>query len=519
LLLATSAWAQGSVSTRKPNILVIMADDVGPFNISAYNHGMMGYRTPNIDRLAREGALFTDWYGQQSCTAGRAAFIMGQSPIRSGLLKVGLPAAKLGISQDDPTLATLLKPYGYVTGQFGKNHLGDRNEHLPTVNGFDEWFGNLYHLNAHEEVEQPDYPKDPAFLAKYGPRNLLHTYATDTDDPTVDPRFGKVGKQRIVDKGLLTTKRMETVDDEFTAATIGFMEKATKAGKPFFIWHNPTRMHANTHLRKDFDGKTGLGVYADGMLEHDGHVGQLLDKLKQLGSEDNTIVVYTSDNGAMVNTWPDGGSTIFRGEKNTQWEGGYRVPMYIKWPGVIKPGTIINEIGAHEDIVPTLLAAVGDATVKADLLAGRTIGGKTYKVHLDGENLLPFFKGEVAKSPRQHFIYWTDGGEVAALRSGDMKLSFLRQNSKGLKVWESPFEELRLPMLTNLRMDPFERAFDEASEHVQYSGNRLFYFAPATEYVGQWISSFREFPPRAKPGTFGLGDMVEIMTSPRTPQR
>jgi arylsulfatase len=312
---------------------------------------------------------------------------------------------------------------------------------------------------------------------------------------------------------------METVDDEFTSASIRFMEKATKEGKPFFVWHNSTRMHANTHLRKEFDGKTGLGVFADGMIEHDGHVGQLLDKLKELGIEDNTIVVYTSDNGPMVCTWPDGGSTIFRGEKNTQWEGGYRVPMYIKWPGVIKPGTVINEIGAHEDMLPTLMAAVGDTTVKADLLKGRTIGDKTYKVHLDGENLVPFFKGEVAKSPRQQFIYWTDGGEVAALRWGDMKLTFLRQNSKGLKVWETPFEDLRMPMLTNLRMDPMERAFDEATGHSTWAGNRLYYFTPAVEYVAKWIASFREFPPRAKPGTFGLGDMVEAMTSPRGPQR
>jgi arylsulfatase len=513
MMVPRHVLGRGYMAAKKPNILVIMSDDVGPFNISAYNHGMMGYKTPNIDRLAREGAMFTDWYGQQSCTAGRAAFITGQTPIRTGLLKVGLPGAKLGINQDDPTLATLLKPYGYMTGQFGKNHLGDRNEHLPTVNGFDEWFGNLYHLNAEEEPEQPGYPKDPAFKAKYGPRGLLHTYATDKDDPTVDPRFGRVGKQRIEEKGSLTIKHMETIDDEITAASISFMEKATKAGKPFFVWHNSTRMHMNTHLRKEFDGKTGLGIFADGMMEHDGHVGQILDKLKELGIEDNTIVVYTSDNGPMCSLWPDGGTTIFRGEKNTQWEGGYRVPMYIRWPGVIKPGTVINEIGAHEDIVPTLMAAVGDTTVKSDLLKGRKIGDKTYKVHLDGENLLPFFKGEVAKSPRQQFIYWTDGGEVAALRWGDWKLTFLRQNSKGFKVWETPFEELRMPMMTNLRSDPTERAVDESVGHLEWYFNRSYLFPPAIEYIGQWISSFREFPPRAKPGTFGLSDMVEAMTT------
>jgi arylsulfatase len=513
MMVPRHVLGRGYMAAKKPNILVIMSDDVGPFNISAYNHGMMGYKTPNIDRLAREGAMFTDWYGQQSCTAGRAAFITGQTPIRTGLLKIGLPGAKLGINQDDPTLATLLKPYGYMTGKFGKNHLGDRNEHLPTVNGFDEWFGNLYHLNAEEEPEQPGYPKDPAFKAKYGPRGLLHTYATDKDDPTVDPRFGRVGKQRIEEKGSLTIKHMETIDDEITAASISFMEKATKAGKPFFVWHNSTRMHMNTHLRKEFDGKTGLGIFADGMMEHDGHVGQILDKLKELGIEDNTIVVYTSDNGPMCSLWPDGGTTIFRGEKNTQWEGGYRVPMYIRWPGVIKPGTVINEIGAHEDIVPTLMAAVGDTTVKSDLLKGRKIGDKTYKVHLDGENLLPFFKGEVAKSPRQQFIYWTDGGEVAALRWGDWKLTFLRQNSKGFKVWETPFEELRMPMMTNLRSDPTERAVDESVGHLEWYFNRSYLFPPAIEYIGQWISSFREFPPRAKPGTFGLSDMVEAMTT------
>jgi arylsulfatase len=306
---------------------------------------------------------------------------------------------------------------------------------------------------------------------------------------------------------------METIDDEITAASISFMEKATKAGKPFFVWHNSTRMHMNTHLRKEFDGKTGLGIFADGMMEHDGHVGQILDKLKELGIEDNTIVVYTSDNGPMCSLWPDGGTTIFRGEKNTQWEGGYRVPMYIRWPGVIKPGTVINEIGAHEDIVPTLMAAVGDTTVKSDLLKGRKISDKTYKVHLDGENLLPFFKGEVAKSPRQQFIYWTDGGEVAALRWGDWKLTFLRQNSKGFKVWETPFEELRMPMMTNLRSDPTERAVDESVGHLEWYFNRSYLFPPAIEYIGQWISSFREFPPRAKPGTFGLSDMVEAMTT------
>ncbi len=379
---------------KKPNILIIWGDDIGQFNISAYNMGMMGYKTPNIDRLAKEGALFTDFYGQQSCTAGRAAFITGQSPIRTGLTKVGLPGAKEGITAADPTLANLLKPLGYMTGQFGKNHLGDRNDMLPTVHGFDEWFGNLYHLNAEEEPENVDYPKDPKFKAMFGPRGVLHCYATDKDDPTDDPRFGKVGKQTIKDTGPLTKKRMETIDEEVTAKALDFMERAKKADKPFFIWWNSSRMHVFTHLKKESEGKTGLGIYADGMVEHDGHVGQVLAKLKELGLEENTIVMYSTDNGAECMSWPDGGSTMFRGEKATNWEGGWRVPCMIRWPGVIKPGTIINDIGSHEDMLPTLLAAVGDTTVKEDLLKGRKVGDMTYKVHLDGYNLLPALKGE-----------------------------------------------------------------------------------------------------------------------------
>jgi arylsulfatase len=501
-----------AAGARKPNILVLWGDDIGFFNVGAYNHGMMGYTTPNIDSIAQQGAMFTDWYAQQSCTAGRAAFITGQAPIRTGLLFVGLPAAREGLKKEDPTLAELLKPLGYATGQFGKNHLGDRNEMLPTVHGFDEWFGNLYHLNAEEEPEKPDYPKDPAFRAKYGPRGVLHCYASDTDDPTVDPRFGKVGKQRCEDTGALTKKRMETVDEEITAATLRFMERAAKERKPFFVWWNSTRMHPNTHLKTESDGRTPYGVYADGMVEHDGQVGQLLAKLRELGVEDNTIVMYSTDNGAMVFSWPDGGSTPFRGEKNTQWEGGYRVPTFIRWPGVIKPGTTFNQIGAHEDMLPTLLAAAGDSTAKEDLLRGRTIGDMTYKVHLDGYNLLPFLKGETKEWPRHEFIYWTDGGEVAALRQDDLKLTFLRQNSVGLKVWETPFERLRFPMLTNLRMDPFERAFDEAPEHQEWVGNRLFFFAPFRAYVAEWMASFREFPPRQKPGSYGLERVMEATT-------
>jgi arylsulfatase len=507
--LALPAAAQ----EKKPNILIIWGDDIGQFNISAYNMGMMGYKTPNIDSLAKDGAVFTDWYGQQSCTAGRAAFITGQSPIRTGLTKVGLPGAREGLTKDDPTLAELLKPHGYATGQFGKNHLGDRNDMLPTVHGFDEWLGNLYHLNAEEEPENVDYPKDPAFKAKFGPRGVMHCYASDKDDPTVDPRFGKVGKQKCEDTGPLTRKRMETVDEEVTDAALTFMDKTVKDGKPFFVWWNSSRMHVFTHLKKESAGKTGLGIYADGMVEHDAMVGKLLAKLEELGVEDNTIVMYSTDNGAEFFNWPDGGTTMFRGEKNTQWEGGFRVPTLIRWPGVTKPGTVINDMGAHEDMIPTLLAAVGDTTVKEDLLKGRKIGGTAYKVHLDGYNLLPFLKGDVKNSPRREFIYWTDGGSVAALRYDDWKISFLRQNSVGIKVWETPFEELRWPMLTNLRMDPFERAADESTGHPQWAAERMFALAPAGAFVGQWLQSFREFPPRMKPGSFSLDRVMESVTA------
>jgi arylsulfatase len=384
---------------------------------------------------------------------------------------------------------------------------------LPTVHGFDEWLGNLYHLNAEEEPENVDYPKTPAFKAQFGPRGVLHCFATNTDDPTVDPRFGKVGKQKCEDTGPLTVKRMETVDDEVTTGAINFMDNAVKDHKPFFVWWNSSRMHVFTHLKKESEGKTGLGVYADGMVEHDGQVGQLLAELKKLGVDDNTIVMYSSDNGAEFFTWPDGGTTMFRNEKNSQWEGGFRVPTLIRWPSAIKPGTIINEMGAHEDMMPTLLAAAGDATVKEDLLKGRKIGDMTYKVHLDGYNLLPFLKGDVEEWPRHEFIYWTDSGSVAALRYNNWKLTFLRQNAIGFKVWETPFEELRWPMLTNLRMDPFERASDESIGHTKWAAERMFVLAPAGAYVAQWLQSFRDFPPRQKPGSFSLDRVMEAVTT------
>ncbi len=495
----TAAAAQAQSSAKKLNILVIWGDDIGQFNISAYNNGVMGYRTPNIDSIAREGALFTDWYGQQSCTAGRAAFVTGQSPIRTGLTKVGLPGAPEGMKKEDPTIATLLRAQGYMTGQFGKNHLGDRDEMLPTAHGFDEFFGNLYHLNAEEEPENPDYPKNPEFKKNFGPRGVIHSFADG----------------RITDTGPLTRKRMETIDDEVTAKALDFMSRAKQSGKPFFLWWNSTRMHIFTHLKKESEGKTGLGVYADGMVEHDGHVGQVLGKLKELGLDENTIVMYSTDNGAETFSWPDGGTTMFRGEKNTQWEGGYRVPAMIKWPGAIKPGTVVNEIGAHEDMLATLVAAAGDTTAKEDLLKGRAIGGVTYKVHLDGYDLGPALKGQ-AEWPRKEFIYWTDDGSVAALRYDNWKITFLRQDSEGLRVWQEPFVPLRAPMLANLRMDPFERAEEEnAMGYQRWYMDRMFLIAPAGAYVGRWIQSFQEFPPRQKPGSFNLDRVMEAVTAPQ----
>ncbi len=502
LARATTAALAQTASGRtggKPNILVIWGDDIGYWNISAYNQGMMGYQTPNIDRLAKEGALFTDWYGQQSCTAGRAAFITGQSPIRTGLTKVGLPGAPEGMKVEDPTIAGLLKNRGYMTGQFGKNHLGDRDEMLPTNHGFDEFFGNLYHLNAEEEPENPDYPKNPEFKKKYGPRGVIKSSADG----------------KIEDTGPLTKKRMETVDEEVTTAALDFIERSHKAGKPFFCWWNSTRMHIFTHLKEESQGKTGLGIYPDGMVEHDGHVGQLLDKLDELGIAENTIIMYSTDNGAETFSWPDGGTTPFRGEKNTQWEGGFRVPCLIKWPGVIKPGTKINHIGAHEDMMPTLMAAVGQPEVKEKLLEGGVKAiNRDYKVHLDGYNLLPYLKGESKQWPRKEFIYWTDDGSVAALRYDRFKVTFLKQRAHGLEVWVRPFEVLRAPLLADLRADPFERAEQEgAMGYQRWYVEHMFAIAPAAGYVGNWLQSFKEFPPRQKPGSFNLDNVMEQLTN------
>ena len=492
--IATPASAQEDA--KKPNILVIWGDDIGQFNVSAYNMGMMGYKTPNIDSIAKQGALFTDWYGQQSCTAGRAAFITGQSPIRTGLTKVGLPGAPEGMKKEDPTIATLLKAQGYVTGQFGKNHLGDREDMIPTEHGFDEFFGNLYHLNAEEEPEHPDYPKDPEFKKKWAPRGVMHSFAGGKTEDT----------------GPLTKKRMETFDEEVSEKAIAFMEKAAKEDKPFFVWWNSTKMHIFTHLKDELDGKTGLGIYADGMVEHDRQVGELLAKLKELGIDENTIVMYSTDNGAEAFTWPDGGTTMFRGEKNTQWEGGYRVPCAIKWPGVIQPGTVVNNIGSHEDMLPTLVAAAGNPDAKEQLLKGAKVGNRNYKVHIDGYDLTSAFKGE-SPWPRREFIYWTDDGNVAALRYDNWKLTFLKQNAHGMHVWLQPFEELRAPMLNNLRMDPFELAQDIGMDYDRWYLEHMFVIAPATAYVAKWLQSFKEFPPRQKPGSFNLERVMEQVTS------
>jgi arylsulfatase len=508
------------MATKLPNILVIWGDDIGWWNVSAYNHGVMGYETPNIDRLAKEGMLFTDWYGQQSCTAGRAAFITGQSPIRTGLTKVGLPGADQGLRAKDPTIAELLKNCGYVTGQFGKNHLGDKNEFLPTSHGFDEFFGNLYHLNAEEEPENPDYPKDPAFKKKFGPRGVLHSWATDKVDSTVDPVFGPVGKQRIENTGPLTTKRMETVNDEFTNAALDFMERSVKSGKPFFMWVNSTRMHIFTHLKPESIGRTGLGTYPDGMVEHDEDVGRLLKKVDELGITDNTIVMYSTDNGPECFSWPDGGTSPFRGEKDTNWEAGWRVPTLIRWPGVIKPGSRSNQVFAHEDMLPTLLAAAGVADVKEKLLKGYSAGDdKNFKVHLDGYNLVPFFKGEVKESPRKEMLYWSDDGDLMALRYGNWKAVFKEQRAESFQVWSEPMVDLRVPKIFNLRSDPFERADHDAIYYNDWLLRRVFLLVPAQGFVAQWISSFKDFPPSQKPASFNLDQVMAKMEEAGTRNR
>jgi arylsulfatase len=517
LALAAVATTAGTPALaqqpQKPNILVIMGDDIGYWNISAYNRGMMGYRTPNIDRIANEGAIFTDYYGQQSCTAGRAAFITGQSPLRTGLLKVGLPAAKEGLSGKDPTIAQLLKPQGYATGQFGKNHLGDRNEFLPTVHGFDEFFGNLYHLNAEDEPENPDYPKNPSFKAQFGPRGVMKCVAVATDTPGDDPRFGTWGKQKCEDTGPLTKKRMETIDEEFLTASTDFIDRANRDKKPFFVWFNPSRMHIWTRLKIESQGRTGLGIYPDGMVEHDGQVGQLLKKLDDLGIANKTIVIYTTDNGAETFSWPDGGTTPFKGEKNTNWEGGYRVPAMVRWPGLVQPRTEINEIFSAEDWAPTLVAAAGEPDVKNRLLQGYDAAGQNFKVHLDGYDQRDLLS-QKGPDKRREFFYWTDDGNLAGLRYEQWKAVFLEQKAEGFSVWQQPMIQLRLPMLFNLRSDPFERAQHESGDYVRWFVEHAFVILPAQGIVAQHLASFAEFPPRQRPGSFSVEQAMEKLRNP-----
>jgi arylsulfatase A-like enzyme len=499
---------------KKPNILVIMSDDIGIWNISAYHRGMMGGRTPNIDRIANEGALFTDSYAQQSCTAGRASFITGQHPFRTGLLKVGMPGAKQGLQDKDPTIAELLKPHGYATAQIGKNHLGDRNEFLPTVHGFDEFFGNLYHLNAEEEPEDPDYPREPQypkFRNTFGPRGLLDCKATAADDPTEDPRFGRVGKQTIKDTGPISRKRMATAEEELLARSLDFMDRSAKTEKPFFLWHNTTRMHVFTRLSEKWENKSGFGLYADGMMELDHIVGELLKKLDDLGIADNTIVVFASDNGAEIMSWPDGGNTPFKGEKGTTWEGGMRVPMLARWPGVIKPGTIYNDVISLEDWLPTFLAAAGDPDIKEKLKAGLTVGDKTFKTHLDGYNFMPFFKGEEAEGPRREIFYFDDNASLNAIRVRDWKIHFKIMEGN---LAEAVLKPLNMPQVINLRQDPFERFPSESRMYFRWWGDKLWTFVPAQMIVGQFLQTFREFPPSQKSGTFSVDQVLDQLASP-----
>jgi arylsulfatase A-like enzyme len=487
-----------TVAQDKPNILVIWGDDIGYWNISAYNQGMMGYRTPNIDRIAKEGALFTDAYGEQSCTAGRSAFITGQIPFRTGLTKVGLPGSDLGLKPEDPTMAEYLKTKGYMTAQYGKNHLGDLDEHLPTNHGFDEFFGNLYHLNAEDEPEHPDYPKDPKFKERYGPRGVIKSFADG----------------RIEDTGPLTMKRMETVDDEVTAGALDFMARASNSDAPFFLWWNSTRMHVWTRLKAESEGKTGLGIYPDGMVEHDGHVGQILDKLEELGLAENTIIIYSTDNGAESFSWPDGGTTPFRGEKNDNWEGGFRVPLLVKWPGKIEPGTLVNDIISHMDWFPTIAAALGDDDIKEQLQKGVNFGNKNFKVHLDGYNFLPYIEGKTQEPPRREIFYFSDTGDLLNLRYDQYKLVFAEQRAHGFHVWEEPFTFLRLPKLFNLRSDPFEEADQIGMGYTRWRAEHLFVLVPAQDIVGRFLMTFKEFPPRQTPASFSIDQVLEKLKPP-----
>ncbi|WP_353473893.1 arylsulfatase [Salipiger sp. H15] len=492
----TAVWAQDSGASDKPNILVMFGDDIGQSNLSTYTFGMMGYTTPNIDSIANEGLKFTDYYAEQSCTAGRSTFLTGQTTFRTGLSKVGLPGANAGLQDSDVTLASALKDLGYTTGQFGKNHLGDRDEFLPTAHGFDEFFGNLYHLNAEEEPEDRNYPKDPAFRERFGPRGVIHSYADG----------------EIEDTGPLTRKRMETVDDETAAAAIDFMKRAVESNTPFFTWYNTTRMHARTHVREEHrsePGLTALTEYADGMVEHDALIGTILDSLDEMGVADNTIVIYTTDNGPHKNTWPDAASSPFRNEKNSNWEGAYRVPAMIKWPGHIEPGTIANDLFSGLDWFPTLMAAVGDTDITQRLLDGTTIDGKEYKNHLDGYNQLAYLTGESDESARDAFFYFNDDGEVVGLRYENWKFVFAEQRAQGtMQIWAEPFVKLRLPKMFDLHADPYEEADITSNTYWDWVFQHAYLAAPAAGVVGQFLETFKEYPPAQRPDSFSI-DQVQ----------
>jgi len=507
--LALTVLAAAAQAADKPNILIVWGDDIGQSNISAYTMGLVGYTTPNIDRIAKEGMIFTDYYGEQSCTAGRSSFITGQSVFRTGLSKVGLPGADLGLRVEDPTIAGLLKDQGYVTGQFGKNHLGDKDEFLPTNHGFDEFYGNLYHLNAEEEPENEDYPKDPEFRKKFGPRGVISSTADG----------------KIVDTGPLDTKRMETIDTDVTNRTIDFIDRAVKADKPFFVWWNSTHMHYRTHISAEDMAACkathpNADTYACGMMGHDAQVGRLLDHLDKLGIADNTIVFYSTDNGPHYNSWPDAAATPFRGEKNTNWEGGWRVPAMVRWPGHIKAGSISNEIMHHMDWLPTLLDIAGDPDIKQKLIKGYRdkAMGRTYKVHLDGYDFLPYLTGKTDKGPRHEIFYFSDDGDLTALRYNDWKLVFMEQKTPGtLRVWMEPFTPLRVPLVENLRRDPYERAEITSNTYYDWMMDRAYLLVPAQQYVAKFLETFKEFPPRQKAASFSLDQVMETLSQPSNP--
>ncbi|CAN7674881.1 arylsulfatase [Mesorhizobium sp. LjRoot246] len=503
-----------SPKTGKPNILVIWGDDIGIANLSCYTHGLMGYKTPNIDRLAKEGLMFTDAYGEQSCTAGRSSFITGQSCYRTGLSKVGIPGSDVGLQPEDATIAEVLKPLGYATGQFGKNHLGDRNKYLPTMHGFDEFFGNLYHLNAEEDPEDPDYPKDPKFKEMFGPRGVMHCFATDKDDPTEQPRWGRVGKQKIEDTGPLTRKRMETIDDEIVAAAKKFIKRQDDAGTPFFVWLNTTHMHCRTHTKPESIGQAGenQSPYHDTMIDHDKNVGEMLDYLDELGITDDTFVLYSTDNGPHMNSWPDAGMTMFRSEKDTNWEGAFRVPLIVRWPGKVPAGEVTNDIVQHHDWLPTFCAIAGDADIPNKLLKGHKAGDKTFKVHIDGYNLVDFLTKKGVKSPRQGLVYFDDDGSLVALRFKNWKIVFMEQRTEGtLRLWMDPLVVLRCPKIFNLRTDPYERADITSNTYYDWYLSKAYMIMAAQAVVQPFLNTFKDYPPRQKAASFTLDQALAKM--------